>query len=81
MEMKGIKVKKIDKAYIGFEKSEILGIKWISFESVISGNPNLYIHIRLKDGKEKYIPLHKDTYYPITCKECKINDMPILTIH
>ncbi|TFB09128.1 hypothetical protein E3V08_01330 [Candidatus Atribacteria bacterium MT.SAG.1] len=85
MKIRGIKIKEINKACLGFTGGEILGIKWISFKSIDPSvtleGPKLYFHIRLKDGKEKYIPLHKNTYYPITCEEHKEINIPSLAIH
>jgi hypothetical protein len=85
MKIKGIEIKEINKACLEFTGEEILGIKWISFKSIDSPvtleGPKPYFHIRLKDGKEKYIPLHKNTYYPITCEGHKEIDVLSLAIH
>ena len=83
--MKGIKVDRTDKAYLGFEGSEILGIEWITFvgniNSITFERPHLYCHIRLKNGKEKYVPLHEKTSYLITCKENNIFTAFTMSIH
>jgi len=83
MEIDGIK--EINKAYVGFIGTEILGIKWVSRESIDPsvdlGDPKLCFHVRLKNGREQYVPIYIDTYYPITCEGCKGINRLALAIH
>ena len=74
--------KEIKKAYVGSIGTEILGIKWVSWKcidpSVDLGGLKLCFHVRLKGGKEEYVPLCLDTYYPITCEEHKETNLLII---
>ena len=67
-----MKIEKIDEAYLGIGETEILGIKWVYFDSidpfVKAGNPRLCFHVRFKNGKEDYVEINRNTYYPIKRK-------------
>ncbi|MDP2967066.1 MAG: hypothetical protein Q8N87_01495 [bacterium] len=81
-------MKEINKAYVGSIGTEILDIKWVSWKcvdpSVDLGGPKLCLHVRLKNGKEEYVPLYLDTYYPIICEDEKhkeTNMLNMLIVH
>jgi len=76
-----MEIKEINKAYIKATETEILGIKWVSYgiDPLYNPKTKLCLHVRLKDGREEYVPIYENTGYPIECKEHDKNK--ILIIH